>query len=382
MNAASTTRVRREVRDLNALRRTGSSGRVINLTSVEETSATDPEYLTQPLFLNRTLNTAFLVRHRLRSDERYVFDVAPVSATKIIVPFDNEDLSLGGRSMFVGQRAWHDILHDLCGNVTDLERDARVLTLINQLPSLDPFLVREHLRRHEFEVARCYFGISPGDHERMQAFAKGEVSKLVELAFGSSKNAANDTARLVEILLSNSTDERFEPLRQTLGLEGEAYKEGVFSWKGFLYYKWVLADLWPRLQEVVHELKHIPLSGKRDFELTRYVDMARPRLTTAIHKRRREVLDTLAVYDEAYGELTEQQNPAAFRDFLLQAPRLFFSLGERIGGIAHVASFWRYSFPIPNSAPVSLPVLAEVLQEFETCLTIDELPTIRPLAAL
>jgi hypothetical protein len=371
MGLASHIRAGREVRDLNALMRTGSSGRVINLLLVEEVSGFDPEYVKQPLFMNKTLNTSIIVKHRVRADERYVFDGLADNATKVIVPFANGDLSLGGRSMFVGQRGWREMLDDLCANSADLERDARVLTLIDQLPSLDPFLVREHLRRHGFEVARCYFAISNGDHARMQAFVRREVSKLVELAFSESRNTANDTAKLVEILLSSASDVRFEPLRQTLGLDGEAYKEGVFSWKGFLYYKWMLGDLWPKLEDVVQELRSLQITGKRDFETLRYVDMARPRLAGAIHKRRREVLETLGVYDEAFVELTEKRNPAAFREFLVQAPSLFFSLGERIGGIAHVASFWRYCFANP-SQPVTLEALSEILQEFEASLAIDD----------
>jgi hypothetical protein len=55
----------------------------------------------------------------------------------------------------------------------------------------------------------------------------------------------------------------------------------------------------------------------------------------------------------------------------VQAPSLFFSLGERIGGIAHVASFWRYCFANP-SQPVTLEALSEILQEFEASLAIDD----------
>ncbi len=369
MPAPPRQRAGREVRDLAALQKSGSSSRVLNLARLE--GSLEPDYAERPFFLNRTLNGAILVKHRVRFDERFVFDRLVTNATKIIVPFSSSDLSLGGRSMFVGQRGWREMLEDLCANDADLERDARVLTLVDQLPSLDPFLLREHLKRHGFEIGQSYFAISAADNDRMQAFVQREISRLIELAFRNSKSSANDTSRLVQILLSSQVDERFEPLRRTLGLEGAAYREGIFCWKGFLYYKWVLADLWPQLVNVLNELRDIQIKDKRDLELMRQVERSRSRLAATIHKRRRELLETLQVYDDAFRNLTEDEEPGAFRDFLVRAPGMFTDLGERIGGISHVASFWRYCVPQPNKGAIAAEELFEILQDFEASLGDD-----------
>jgi hypothetical protein len=360
----------RDVRDLAALQRSGSSSRVLNLAQVE--GSLDPEYEQQPFFLNRTLNTCILVKHRLRTDERFVFDMVSTTATKIIVPFSCRDLTLGGRSMFVGQRGWHEMLEEMCANPAELERDARVLTLIDKLPSLDPFLVREHLKRHGFEIGRCYFSISAADYDRMQNFVKREISRLIELAFAGTRTSSSDSSRMVQILLSSDVDERFEPLRKTLGLHGDAYREGIFCWKGFLYYKWVLADLWPRLLAVMAELKTIKLTNRHDTDLMRYIERSRSRLGNAIHTRRRDLAAALAFYDDAFRALTENGDPGAFRDFLVKAPAMFMTLGERIGGISHIASFWRYCVPDAKAGPIAADDLYEILLDFEASLGVED----------
>ena len=101
-------------------------------------------------------------------------------ATKIIVPFDLDDLRAGGRSLFIDQRGFVESLRE-AGNYNDenLERDLRVLRLLNAIPSLDPFLLREHLRNNDIDVAPCYFAISAGDQERMHDFVSGELSRLI-----------------------------------------------------------------------------------------------------------------------------------------------------------------------------------------------------------
>src|SRR6185369_11209145 len=93
------------------------------------------------------------------------------------------------------------------------------------------------------------------------------------------------------------------------------------------------------------ELQKIRLHGLGDPELAIYMDGAIRRLTRAIVAHRSDVLDALDRYDQAFGELTEGGRAAPFRDFLIKAPAMFSMLGERIGAISHIASFWRYRFP-------------------------------------
>lgn len=65
--------------------------------------------------------------------------------------------------------------------------------------------------------------------------------------------------------------------------------------------------------------------------------------------------------------MTQDSRPGAFRDFLLQAPRLFTRLGEQLGAIQHVVSFWRFRFS-PGAAPIGVDELIDVFMDFETGL--------------
>src|SRR6201999_3809358 len=158
------------------------------------------------------------------------------------------------------------VLEELRGGADEPMRDIEVLEALDQLPSLDPFLLREHMKRRGYDIASTHFDTSQGDVDKMQRFVGGEIARLIELAYGGA-GAGGATSRLVEALLSSKTDERLEPLRLTLQLEGESYREGIFSWKGFLYYKWVLNTLWPKLKEVLVEVMKLRFIGPRDRDL-------------------------------------------------------------------------------------------------------------------
>jgi hypothetical protein len=364
----------RSFRSLSGLERTASTSRVLNLAAIASQNAGDPDYENAPFFKAAALNGAVIIKHRIRTDERYIFEQGKRISTKVIIPFERTDLSLGGRSLFVGQRGWTELLNQLRGAQDDEARDVALLEALDELPSLDPFLLREHLRRRDFKIANCYFAISAPDLERMQRFVSGEISKLVDLAYGGGRAGAPNAniSKLVSLLLSGQDDARLEPLRLTLGLEGENFREGIFSWKGFLYYKWVLNSLWPELREVIAELAEIKLVGPRDFELMNQVKDIGKRVNQAILGQVRKVRTSLQVYDDAFNELTQAGNPMAFRDFLLKSPDMFITLGERTGMVSHIASFWRYRFPKGRPLRVELDELFDILQDFHQGLGEDD----------
>jgi hypothetical protein len=360
-------------RSLRGLEKTASTSRVLNLAALAVRHHGNSEHSERPLFKSNTLNGAVILKHRLRAEEVDLFDGLTRTATKLIVPFDKSDLSLGGRSVFVCEKGWTSVLAELRGSTEELARDVEILEAIEQLPSLDPFLLREHLKRRGFDISQTYFDLSQADVDRMQRFVGGEIARLIELAYGG-KGAGGATGKLVEALLSSKTDERLEPLRLTLQLEGESYREGIFSWKGFLYYKWVLNTLWPQLKEVLMELVKVRPIGVRDRELNTLAEEMKVRLRQALEQQVKQVMGYLKAYDQVFDQLTGDGNAVAFRDFLLKSPEMFMALGDGAGTVSHVASFWRYRFP--KGKPLVAPIgeLLDLLQDFEAGLGVETHP--------
>ncbi len=358
----------RSVRNLDALKRTASTSRVLNLLAVAEArSVFDADYADQPFFTNPILNESIILKHRVRQDERYVFDYPPAVATKVILPFERSDLRLGGQSFFVGQRGWTALLEDLTQDQASMDRDRILLLEINDLPSMDPFLLKEHLKRRGYTVAPDYFGISDADLQRMQAYVGLQIQALIELAFPGQTSTASKH-KMAGLILSPAVDERLEPLRNVMRLSKENYREGIFSWKGFLYYKWALDDLIPRLVEVVEEIELLKSSGFAHSEHARLIEATKVHLIKNIHLRRLEVQGALQVYDDAYRDLTLKDRPNAFRDFLLNAPSMFLMLGERIGVLSHIVSYWQYRFPKNMDVIANTDEIVEILQEFQFSL--------------
>jgi hypothetical protein len=85
---------------------------------------------------------------------------------------------------------------------------------------------------------------------------------------------------------------------------------------------------------------------------------------------RTAILRTLRIYDDAFDALVDNGRPQAFRDFLLRAPELFLSLGERVGVISHISSFWRYRFPEGETLTAHIDEAVDIFMDFETGLSV------------
>ena len=356
----------RSVRRLTDLSQSASTARVLNLWATHAKDLADPEMVQQPFFKNRLLDRSIILKHRLRPHEYEQFATPRSSVTKVLLPIDFGDLKAGAHTFFVGQRDFDMLATQVFGD--DLKpgsRDRRVLDLLDSLPSLDPFLLKESLRANEIEPARSYFAISEADIQRMMEFVRGEVMALVSLSSGDGQGVHAHASRLVEKLLSNSPDGGFEPLKLTLKLNDKEYIDGVFSWRGFLYYKWVLGDLEEPINQIIAEIEAIRGRGPNNSETSTYIPQAKQRLRRTIDQTRASVQAMLDVYNKAYSSLTKDSQPAGFRDFLLSAPAMFASLGEQLGALQHVISFWRYRFPAGKPRLISPEELMDVFLDFE-----------------
>lgn len=369
----------RAIRNLAHLKRSASTARVLNLLKVADEHDRTDDWIARPMFQTPALNAALVIKHRLRRNEIDAFTSRRQVATKVVIPIDSEDLKSGGRYVFVNQRGFEAALQETFGVDAD-HPDVRVLRLMDELPSLDPFLLREQLRRAGVDPAPCYFALSEADLDRMTAFVEGEIEPLVTLSLGPDVVAVGSARKMAATILSNRSGARMEALRETLRLDPDQYEEGVFCWKGFLYYKWALKSLMAEVLGVADAVWSVRPVGPVDAHAREYLDRGREVLRRRILKTCEDAHDTLAIYDRAYAALTVEGRPTAFRDFLLEAPAMFSRLGEQLGTIQHVVSFWRFRFA-PGAAQVGVEELIDIFMDFETGLRGREDPALEYGAA-
>jgi hypothetical protein len=360
-----------ELRGLRNTIATASSARVLDLHALAIRTPDDPSYAERPMFIHPVLNRSIIVKHNLSSNEVHAFGPKRFNATKVIFPFDTADLGLGGQWLLVSQKNFIDAFSghlDYTG--LSMDRDVAVLKALDRLPTLDPFLVRESLSQQRIDVALCYFRFSPSDEAAMLGFVAEEIEALTQLCFGTGPGNEERTRRLSQLLLANEDSAELEPLRETFRMRAAEFSEAIFSWKAFLYYHWRTRAVAPMVKAALVSIAAIKAARFERDELE-FVMRAKRLVETTINRSLREIGQRLKLYDEAFASLTAQGDPETFRAFLVDSPSLFVELGDRIGRLEQVVSFWSTRFGAKGAAGRSPEGVLDGMRDLLQALSLE-----------
>ena len=122
---------------------------------------------------------------------------------------------------------------------------------------------------------------------------------------------------------------------------------------------------WPDVMGVLREINTIRPLGPTTPEQKVFLSAARRSVIEMVRDNGQHVTKALSVYEGAFRDLVANQTPKTFRDFLLSAPYMFLELGEKLGAISHIVSFWRYRFQA-GSPRVDAEELSAIFQDFSS----------------
>lgn len=342
------------VRELSAIAQTSGRGRILNLHAVHLANSTDPAFSERPMFRHPLLNRTILAKHFPSDAEAARLGSQRMNPTKVIFPFDPGDLTLGGQFLFVEQPSFEYLLKSRLDYPTaeEFSRDLAALRLLDDLPTLDPFLVRQNLAKQGLDVADCYFELSAQEQEEMLAFVEGEMQSLLDLCAPGIAAGDARSAKMAGMILSGKADPQLEILRLTLRVNRDVFIEAMFTWKAFLYYRWRAVEISASVKALQRSFSQI--RSRYDRQETRLaLNRARTLARRAITLISQDIAQLLRRYSVAYEALVLHRNPEVFRQFLLSGAQAYTALGDKIGRLEQMTSYWAWRFPPPG--PMSAP---------------------------
>jgi len=360
--------------DLKMLRKGGSTSRVYDLVGIREKHGGEVEYRKAPIFGHPRLLETFIVKHSVRPWERQYINSERLTATKIIFPFSMEDLDLGGMSIFVEAENFERQLTEFLGETTSrgaLSRDFQRLRALAELPSFDPYLLSERFRQGGDVVAPCFFQASEDEIKRMTDFVASQVDVLVSLAFGGGDGGTSPQAKkLASVLLSDETSDNLRVLQRSLRLSDDEYRQGMFGWKGVLYYSWSSDEIYKTFLHFLSEVRDLRIVGCRGDEQG-YLDHTKKQIILAARSRWRRLRSVIDSYNAEFNDFAKNGNAVALKNFLLSAPSLFLQIGEDLASVQHVASYWRY-WMRGRTKPMKADDALVLLPDFAASLVADD----------
>ena len=119
---------------------------------------------TPVFFRTKALNNIVVIKDTVPESERRLLGSSV--GTKLYFPFNEQDIYEGGRTIFLHGKGVDRAIEDYCGEgaITkeSLAADRAILNVLNQLPSLDPFLMKDAFLRAGIDIHEAYFEVRIG----------------------------------------------------------------------------------------------------------------------------------------------------------------------------------------------------------------------------
>jgi len=319
------------------------SPRVFNCNAItRRILAEDPTIA--PFFRNKPLNNLVLIKDTIPPDTRRT---APSAiGTKLYFPFNENDVYEGGRTIFVHDKHLEAALIESFGQGAftkeGLAEDLRVLSILDKLPSLDPFLLKDVFLNNGITVNEAYFEVGKEIWNQIETFILQRFEPVVTAAFPDAKASDEKARKLIEKIWEARDLEALKPLIDAFRLPSEEALEIFSAWKGINFYSFQYERAKPLFIDMLTWLKNLKLpvgavSAQERDELKAALELVRTQLRSEWQK----VDAILRDYQESYDKMFKQKvSSVEFVNFLKNSSKTYWELGNSLGKTGHASYCW------------------------------------------
>jgi hypothetical protein len=271
--------------------------------------------------------------------------------TKLFFPFNCQRPQDGGHSIVLSNEHYEAMLKDFMAfdpdrNPEEGEHDRRMLTLLRDLPSLDPFLLKDQFEALDISVDPRFLQISKEEWTRIRAFIIDQFARLVEAIYPDDREGqrplAHRAGELVDQLWRPVDKEKIKNLMNALRVSPERSRDVLYAWKGVIYYEYQYGQMIPRLKILAEWLAYgtAPIDFARA-DMKQHIEKHRGAFRDKLKVSMHEVRGLIAEYQSSFQDLVaEQPLVGPFIAFLNAAPSKFSTLGIALGRLQHALELW------------------------------------------
>ena len=323
------------------------SSRVFNCNDIWRKHSRKPSGTAQ-FFANPRMHSLVLIKETNVNGVRGASPTGQIVGTKLYFPYNGDDVYEGGRSVFLHHPQAMSVLREqfgLASTTTSQEqllRDLKILRILDQLPSLDGFLMRNALEQENITVHDSYFEIPEDERAAIIQYVRRKLEPLVQAAFGTGSATAGKVAQLIDKLWEARDKEALAPLIEAFRFPDDEALTIFGAWNGITYYTFEYARARERRESFARWLRDDALP--RDFVAEKHFDHIGGLLKETVRRLRwhwSAVEDISRKYETLYARfLTARDGVADFITFLRGSRELYWRMGDSLSKMNHAIHCW------------------------------------------
>lgn len=300
------------------------------------------------LFRTRELNRIVLIKEARTDRNSAPFQFGHPVGTKLYLPYNPDRIFDGGKSAFLDDPRIEEILLDHVGldrtrNADDVKRDMGLVQLLDEVPSLDPFLLKDKLDTEGIKANELYFQIEESEAKAIRSYFAEKMRPIISFAFeGSEDLQKGRTNALVGKLWNTKDIDSLRPIVEAFNLPEREASSIFAAWKGILYYDYEYKQAIPYWKEHAQWMQQnaepVDFAGPERREL---LDSLIDDVWRRYEEARRDLTELFLDYEEAYDILfVRRKNATQFVEFMRNAVKAYWVLGSKMSAINHAATVW------------------------------------------
>jgi hypothetical protein len=295
-------------------------------------------------FRNRPLNNMVLIKDTLPEDMRHSGH-SPIG-TKLFFPFNDGDIYEGGRTIFVSDKNLEKALIQNFGEGAlakdALAQDLHILNILDRLPSLDPFLLKDVFLNEGIVINPVYFELTKEMWEEIEVFILRRFESVVKAAYPDALASDERARRLIEKIWEARDVVALKPLIDAFRLPAEEALEIFSAWKGINFYSFQYERAKPLFVETFTWLKALQLPPVAISSTERAEFKASMELIKVQLRNEWQRVDTiLRNYQDSYDKMFKfNTSSIEFVSFLKNSKAIYWELGNSLGKTGHASYCW------------------------------------------
>jgi hypothetical protein len=294
-------------------------------------------------FRSKVLNDLVLIKDTIPEDGMRTQRSA--IGTKLYFPFNEGDIYEGGRTIFAHDKRLESALVDTFGSGAfakeTLDEDLRILALLDKLPSLDPFLLKEAFRNEGLKINEAYFDVSKEVWQEIELFILQRFEPLVKAAFPDAMSSDEMARTLIEKIWEARDLQALKPLIAAFRLPESEALEIFSAWKGINFYSFQYERAKPAFVELLTWLRdlQIPLGAAANerAELKALHELSKEQMRREWQKADAILREYQVSYDKMF---KHKVGSTEFLAFLKGSNQKYWELGNSLGKCGHASYCW------------------------------------------
>jgi hypothetical protein len=303
--------------------------------------------------------------------------------TGIFIPYSIAQREAGGVVLYLRQRNFDSLVQEFLGlnhksDHPPSARDKAILDRLDEIPSLDPFLVKLALSREFPEIDHGFYNITEAEDDAVRETISKKVTPIVLKALRNSSAEKTPTEVFVNAIWNPEAREA-ELFVSAFGIAPSQSVVVFEAWRGISYYEWSYSRLRPLIIKILSWLRSsrsIPTdSGRVGSSMRRQIaDLVRS-TGNALLAQAKSADAFFSSYLENHRKFVDDGNPSGFREFLSSAQQSYWMLGWQVASLTHVVGIFSRAMTRSNDGQLSAESQQSMLIDITRSLERNMQPT-------